>query len=104
MDIPEENKQTTCDIVCALNIPKSSLGQLVKYDAIKHTFGNAKPYLNKINKTKRMAFALEHIDKNGVFHQMYDHVHIDEKWFYMFPTRRGIYFHPKKTSAGEVPQ
>ena len=43
---------------------------------------------------KRVSFALKHIDANGAFQNMYDHVHIDEKWFYMFKLNKRLYLHP----------
>ena len=47
--------------------------------AIKSTVLSVKPYLTQINKMKRTKFALEHIKADGVFQNMYDHVHIDKK-------------------------
>lgn len=67
MDIPEEKRQTICDIASALKIPKSSLGRLVKKGAIKIVVECVKPYLTQINKIKRVSFALEHIDADGFF-------------------------------------
>jgi len=94
LDIPEEKKQTIRDIASALNIDKSSLGRLVKKGAIKSTVVHVKPHLTQINKIKRVSFALEQNDSNGVFQNMYDHVHIDEKWSYMFKLKKRLYLHP----------
>lgn len=94
LDIPDEMKQTIRDIASALNIDKSSLGRLVKKGAVKSTVVHVKPHLTQINKIKRVSFALEHIDSNGVFQNMYGHVHIDKKWSYMFKLKKRLYLHP----------
>ena len=101
LDIPNEKKQTIRDIASALNIPKTTLGRLVKKGTIKTKVVGVKPYLTDINKIQRVSFALEHVDANGVFQNMYDHVHIDKKWFYMFKLKKRVYFHPLEE---ELPQ
>lgn len=50
-----------------------------------------KPLLTEENLTERVRFALSHLNSNGLFNSMYDHVHIDEKWFYITKTKRSYY-------------
>ena len=43
------------------------------------------------NKIERVKFCLSLIRSNGLFGDMYDHVHIDEKWFFLSKTKRNYY-------------
>ncbi|CAN0097552.1 unnamed protein product [Discosporangium mesarthrocarpum] len=47
-----------------------------------------------------MGFALGHMHRKGgarvVVDDMYDWVHVDEKWFYVMKDGRGIYLHPEE--------
>ncbi|CAN0292894.1 unnamed protein product, partial [Discosporangium mesarthrocarpum] len=61
-----------------------------------------KPVLSDKQKRDRVGFALSHMHKKGgtrvVVDDMYDWVHVDEKWFYMMKDGRGIYLHPEEDS------
>ncbi|CAN0120285.1 unnamed protein product, partial [Discosporangium mesarthrocarpum] len=59
-----------------------------------------KPVLSDKRKRARVGFALSHMHRKGgarvVVDDMYDWVHVDEKWFYMMKDGRGIYLHPEE--------
>ncbi|CAN0477095.1 unnamed protein product, partial [Discosporangium mesarthrocarpum] len=59
-----------------------------------------KPVLSDKQKRDRVGFALSHMQrKEGarvVVDNMYDWVHVDEKWFYVMKDVRGIYLHPEE--------
>ena len=55
-----------------------------------------KPCLSQKHKLKRMEFVLDHIKSDGTFHDMYDTVHIDEKWFYMDKEKLKYYLLPRE--------
>lgn len=43
-----------------------------------------KPFLSLENNKERVQWAFYHIDhETRIFKDMYDYVHVDEKWFYM---------------------
>ncbi|CAM9877433.1 unnamed protein product, partial [Discosporangium mesarthrocarpum] len=59
-----------------------------------------KPVLSDKQKRDRVGFALSHLHRKGgarvVVDDMYDWVHVDEKWFYVMKDGRGIYLHPEE--------
>ncbi|CAN0492719.1 unnamed protein product, partial [Discosporangium mesarthrocarpum] len=59
-----------------------------------------KPVLSDKQKRDRVGFALSHMHRKGgarvVVDDMYDCVHMDEKWFYVMKDGRGIYLHPEE--------
>ncbi|CAN0233915.1 unnamed protein product, partial [Discosporangium mesarthrocarpum] len=59
-----------------------------------------KPVLSDKQNRDRVGFALSHMHRKGatgvVVDDMYDWVHVDEKWFYVMKDGRGIYLHPEE--------
>ena len=47
--------------------------------------------MTKKNEIQRLKFALSFVKPNGQFHDMFDYVHIDEKWFYMTKVKKTYY-------------
>ncbi|CAN0422719.1 unnamed protein product, partial [Discosporangium mesarthrocarpum] len=47
-----------------------------------------------------VGFALSHVHRKGgsgvVVDDMYDWVHVDEKWFYVMNDGMGVYLHPQE--------
>ncbi|CAM9240041.1 unnamed protein product, partial [Discosporangium mesarthrocarpum] len=81
-------------------IPLSSLWCLCKrVGARKHKHW-VQPVLSDKQKRDRVGFALSHMHRKGgarvVVDDMYDWVHMDEKWFYVMKDGRGIYLHPEE--------
>jgi len=54
----------------------------------------AKPFLRKDNQVRRVEYALEHIDSLHRFHDFYNEVHVDEKWFSLFKVKQRVILHP----------
>jgi hypothetical protein len=50
-----------------------------------------KPFLTDKNMSDRVDYALSHVLPSGLFLDMYDTVHIDEKWFYMTKVKNSYY-------------
>ena len=72
---------------------------------------HAKPLLRKDNQVRRVEYALEHIDSLHMFHNFYNEVHVDEKWFSLFKVKQRVILHPleerrvqKCTSKRYVPK
>ncbi|CAN0165850.1 unnamed protein product, partial [Discosporangium mesarthrocarpum] len=51
----------------------------------------------------RVGFALSHMHRKGgtrvVVDDLYDWVHVDEKWFYVMKDGKGIYLHPEEDAS-----
>ena len=61
---------------------------------------SVKPYLSDENKLSRLLYAVEQIEKNQEgemnYKQMYNVVHLDEKWFYLCKVTQRWYIVPNK--------
>ncbi|CAN0154170.1 unnamed protein product, partial [Discosporangium mesarthrocarpum] len=81
-------------------IPLSSLWRLCKRVGARKRIRWVKPVLSDKQKHDRVGFALSHMHRKGgarvVVDDMYDWVHVDEKWFYVMKDGRGIYLHPEE--------
>ncbi|CAN0469478.1 unnamed protein product [Discosporangium mesarthrocarpum] len=81
-------------------IPPSSLWRLCKRVGARKHKRWVKPVLSVKQKRDRVGFALGHMHRKGgarvVVDDMYDWVHVDEKWFYMMKDGRGIYLHTEE--------
>ncbi|CAM9358288.1 unnamed protein product [Discosporangium mesarthrocarpum] len=78
-------------------IPFSSLWHLCKRVGVRKHKRWVKPMLSDKQKRDRVGFVLRHMHRKGgarvVVDDMYDWVHVDEKWFYAMKDGRGIYLH-----------
>jgi hypothetical protein len=90
-DLPLSRRGTLRSISCALDIPLGSLSRSMKSGEIRRHSSAVKPFLTPDNMTARLKFALDHTLPSGLFEDMYDHIHIDEKWFYMSKTSNTYY-------------
>ncbi|CAN0421637.1 unnamed protein product, partial [Discosporangium mesarthrocarpum] len=83
-----------------IGIPLSSLWRLCKRVGARKHKRWVKPVLSDKQKHDRVGFALSHVHRKGatgvVVDDMYDWVHVDEKWFYVMKDGRGIYLHPEE--------
>ncbi|CAM9822491.1 unnamed protein product [Discosporangium mesarthrocarpum] len=81
-------------------IPLSSSWRLGKRVGARKHKRWVKPVLSDKQKRDRVGFALSHMHRKGgarvVVDNMYDWVHVDEKWFYVMKDGRGIYLHPEE--------
>ena len=56
----------------------------------------AKPSLTDNNKIWRLQFVLDHVRLDGKFSEMYDTVHIDEKFFYIDKVNKSFILAPSE--------
>jgi hypothetical protein len=94
VSVPLNRRSTIRSLACATGIPKSTLHRRLKQGAIRRHSSSVRPMLADANKVERVRFALSYIRPNGMFQDMFDHVHIDEKWFYLSTTKRNYYLLP----------
>lgn len=82
--VPVNRRGTIRNLACAIEVPKSTLHDRLKEGTIFRRITSAvKPFLTDQNKLTRLKFCLSHVKPNGSFDDMYNVIHIDEKWFYM---------------------
>lgn len=94
-DIPLNERGTVRSLSSAIKIPKSTLFERFAKDReIKRVSSAVKPFLTEHNKRQRLDFCISKVQPNGHFHDFYDAVHIDEKWFYLTQTTRSYYLLP----------
>ena len=72
-------------------MPVTTLHRLVQEGLLKHQKNKMKPKLNDANKLERVHFCLAEGGDNGLYSDMEDRIHIDEKWFYLTKVSSGFY-------------
>ena len=73
------------DLASNLQIPLVQVHRLVHHPEkgiVPHTSA-LKPMLTEENKLNRLAFCLDERGEHGLYKEMFDRIHIDEKWFYV---------------------
>ena len=76
----------TAKLTTQLNIPKTNVHQWLHMEGgLKPHYASLKPSLTEWNKCSWLLYALDAIDPNKTtkFRDMYDCIHVDEKWFYL---------------------
>ncbi|CAN0085476.1 unnamed protein product, partial [Discosporangium mesarthrocarpum] len=107
LEVPSISRTSYPKWAVKSGIPLSSLWRLCKrVGARKHKL-RVKPVLSDKQKRDRVGFALSHMHRKGgtgvVVDDMYDWVHVDEKWFYVMKDGSGICLHPEE-DAPETPR
>lgn len=91
-DIPFNRRSTIRSLSFSSDIPRSTLFRIFKEGTqLKRITSTVKPLLTEQNKLARIKFCLSKVKPNGFFEDMYDYVHIDEKWFYLTQSKRSYY-------------
>lgn len=98
--IPLSRRTNIRSIACAMHMSKSTVQRKHKEgDFRKHT-NPLKPHLKDSNKIARVRFCLSMIDKNSggtpKFLDMFNMIHIDEKWFYITKKAEKFYLLPEE--------
>ncbi|XP_050217419.1 uncharacterized protein LOC126668255 [Mercurialis annua] len=99
--IPLRDRTTIRRMSTALSISKTTLHRRIKEGEIKAHSNSLKPFLTEDNKKVRLKFCIDMINQGTInsrplFTDMYDHVHIDEKWFYLTKVSQKYYLHPQE--------
>jgi hypothetical protein len=81
-------------MACELEVSLSVVQRLMKQGTVRRHSSSTRPSLTAENQVERVKFAVEHVRFRGndcSFHDMYDVVHIDEKWFNEDSDRKTYY-------------
>jgi hypothetical protein len=100
--LPAHVKTSERDIAAALGVPKIMVNRLKKAGLASWHSSRVKPQLTQKHKDDRLFWCLSMIDKQTVtmtrspfqYQEMYDLVHIDEKWFNLKKTKMGFILAP----------
>ncbi|KAH9136838.1 hypothetical protein AeRB84_018170 [Aphanomyces euteiches] len=107
-EIPQTQRTTFCDMPEASGISTGTLARYLKLGTLQRKSSRLKPLLNDQNKRQRLWFCCSHVDRSAHagaqqefdFFDMFDVVHLDEKWFNADKDRRKVYL--TKDEAPEV--
>ncbi|KAH9136029.1 hypothetical protein AeRB84_018691, partial [Aphanomyces euteiches] len=101
--VTQEDRQTLRTLAAQCKIPKSTIMRHMKEESrLKARSSHITPLLTDANKMKRLRFALDFL-RPGLhgthfFENMYNRVHVDEKWFYT-QVKRIIYVYDDEELA-----
>ena len=101
MATPLHKRTSLRSFSMALGIAPSTLHRRVKEGTIRRHTNAIKPSLSDANKTERLKFCLSMLENESLAHEpkfnnMYNIVHIDEKWFYMTKKMEKYYLLPEE--------
>jgi hypothetical protein len=84
-EIPKNQRKTFRDAAKHLGIAVTTFYKTFKGnpDLFRRHRSQLKPTLSEENMVSRLVYALDKVGDNGLFQDMYDEIHIDEKWFYL---------------------
>lgn len=99
LDIPLRRWTNIRSLANCLNVYKSTMHRRIKEGALRPHTNAIKPTLTHENKRARLEFCLSKISRSlssqiPTLHDMFNVVHIDEKWFYMSKPSRRYYLIP----------
>jgi len=88
---PFETRQTVRSAATSLSVSTTTVFKAIRSGKVKMNSITAKPVLSDSNKDFRFQFCCNEILPNGLFNNMDDRIHIDEKWFYVDKVTRHFY-------------
>jgi hypothetical protein len=100
--VDPKKRKTVRGLAKAIGIPASTLHLYKSRDSlfIKHN-SRLKPKLSDDHKRARLLFAFDHVTDDNTFADMFDEVHVDEKWFYIVHDKEGFYILPEEKEDRE---
>jgi hypothetical protein len=108
-DLPLHQRRSIRDLSVGLAIPKSTVWHIMKLEPREKKIKSIilpvtiafRPKLTEQHKVARVLYCCGYVDPvPPEFHSFYDHVHIDEKWFFVSEKSLRVYL----ASDEEIPQ
>lgn len=90
-EVPLSRRTTLRSLAAATGVPTTTLWRKMKEGAIRRHSNSIKPLLTEENRVARLKFCLSMMETPSTFGNMYDVVHVDEKWFYMTKASKRFY-------------
>ncbi|GJN40900.1 hypothetical protein PR202_gn00316 [Eleusine coracana subsp. coracana] len=87
-NIPLNERMTLDEVSRRLHVGKAKLIRYMRKGQLRRHSNNIKPYLTEANKKTRLKWCVNMIDQEStsndqMFKALFDHVFIDEKWFFL---------------------
>ena len=107
-EIPRHQRRSIRSLASALQVPRSTLHRMKNTDddpVIRPHNSVLKPLLTNEHQFQRVCYAAMHL--NGDDHRyddFYQHVHVDEKWFYLTEQQMRMYLAPDEPNPLRVSQ
>lgn len=100
-EVPLRRRTNIRSLSEAMKVAKSTLHRRVKEGKIRPHTNAMKPFLSEENKKTRLQFCLSMLEPSSlssqpIFKNMYNYVHIDEKWFYLSKESERYYLLPEE--------
>ena len=97
-NIPLRKRRTQRKLAASLGVSKTTVQRWIVDSTFRVHCNSLKPVLTEENKVARLIMALESCDPNdpSKFHDMMDHVHVDEKWFFLSRQRERYLLLPEE--------
>lgn len=95
--VPLNNRRTIRSLAASINVPKSTVHNRLKSGVLRRHSNAVKPFLTDANKIERLKYCLSMLKPKSLnaeapeFIDMYDRIHVDEKWFYISKTAETYY-------------
>ncbi|GJN31965.1 hypothetical protein PR202_gb20429 [Eleusine coracana subsp. coracana] len=98
-NIPLNERMTLDDVSRRLHVGKAKLIRYMRKGLLRRHSNMFKPYLTEANKKTRLQFCVNMIDQDSTpnepyFKDLFDHVFIDEKWFFLTQSHAKYYLLP----------
>ncbi|GJN04441.1 hypothetical protein PR202_ga21991 [Eleusine coracana subsp. coracana] len=98
-NIELKDRTTIEDVARHLGISIGKVQRYLKQGHIKHHSNSIKPFLTDPNKKARLQWCVDMVDPNSLhddprFKDLFDHVFIDEKWFFLTHKCENYYLFP----------
>ncbi|GJN24999.1 hypothetical protein PR202_gb12781 [Eleusine coracana subsp. coracana] len=98
-NIELSNRSTIEDVAKHLGISIGKVQRYLNQGHIKRHSSSIKPYLTEANKKSRLQWCVDMLDPNSfeddpMFTSLFDHVYIDEKWFFLSKKTENYYLLP----------
>nr|XP_043631573.1 uncharacterized protein LOC122603025 [Erigeron canadensis] len=99
--IPLRCRTTIRPLAKAINISKTTMHRRIKEGALRPHTNSIKSDLTDENKKARLVFCLSSVTRSlsnatPIFHDMFNVIHIDEKWFYLSKPSKRYYLVPNE--------
>ncbi|XP_076900093.1 uncharacterized protein LOC143554124 [Bidens hawaiensis] len=99
--IPLRRRTNIRSLAKAINVSKSTMHKRIKEGALRPHTNAIKPDLTDQNKKARLEFCLSVVTRSlssasPTFYDMFNVIHIDEKWFYMSKPSKRYYLVPNE--------
>ena len=89
--LPDGRRETLRDLAKALSVSTTTIKKAMNAgEVVPHTDTIA-PALTEQNKVHPFMYCADEVKSNGMFKDMYDRVHVDEKWFYVDRITKRVY-------------